>query len=127
MSYCRWSGNDFQCDVYVYEAEDGFTIHVAGMRIRWTAPLPPPLPTYDPDTWDFHAWYERHRIVSDMLDDDTTHVREPIGLPHDGESFYGIETPGECADKLVELREVGYMVPDYAINALREEEADEGG
>lgn len=60
----------------------------------------------------------RQRTVSSMLDQATSH---PIGLQHDGESF-SFDTPGECADELVRLRECGYNVPEYAIDALREEQ-----
>lgn len=44
-----------------------------------------------------------------------------IGLPHDGGRFND-DTPGECADTLLMLRSCGYIVPQYAIDALREEE-----
>src|SRR5687767_6611694 len=41
MSYCRWSTDDFQCDLYCYEdVSGGFTTHVAGRRKIWDAPLP---------------------------------------------------------------------------------------
>jgi alkanesulfonate monooxygenase SsuD/methylene tetrahydromethanopterin reductase-like flavin-dependent oxidoreductase (luciferase family) len=43
-----------------------------------------------------------------------------IGLPHDGESFLD-GTPAQCADRLERLRAMGYNVPEYAINTLREE------
>ena len=33
MSYCRFSSEDFSCDVYVYDdAMGGTTVHVAGNR-----------------------------------------------------------------------------------------------
>lgn len=46
----------------------------------------------------------------------------PIGLPHDGDQF-NHDTPGECADWLLELRALGYFVPQYAIDALQAEAA----
>ena len=39
---------------------------------------------------------------------------------------YNDETPGDCANRLEYLRELGYKVPQYAVDALREE-ADEQG
>jgi hypothetical protein len=40
MSYCRWSSNDFQCDVYVYEdVAGGWTTHVACNRVVYSEPL----------------------------------------------------------------------------------------
>lgn len=40
--------------------------------------------------------------------------------PIAGES-YNDETPGLCADRLEMLRDQGFNVPQYAIDALREE------
>lgn len=124
MSYSRWSSNDFQCDVYVYEAEEGFVIHVASNRITWLVDLPPHY-EWEEGGFDFDQWYARSRIMSDLIDDETTHTRAPIGLPHDGETFSYIETPGECATQLVELRDMGYQVPDSVIKDLQEEETEE--
>lgn len=47
----------------------------------------------------------------------------PIGLPHDGGGFNDA-TPAECADRLEWLRSMGYVVPQYAIDALRSESAE---
>lgn len=33
MALCRWSDMDDQCDLYVYESDDGITIHVAQNRV----------------------------------------------------------------------------------------------
>ena len=114
MSYCRWSSDDFQCDVYVYESADGWVTHVASNRAVFAAPVPPMA-----DCMDVEAVISRHLVVSEMLDDAT---RKPIGLPHDGESFTDM-TAGECADRLESLRELGYVVPQYAIDELREDAA----
>jgi len=35
MSYCRWSSNNFNCDLYCYHSDWGFETHVAGGRYRW--------------------------------------------------------------------------------------------
>ena len=47
-----------------------------------------------------------------------------IGLPHDGDSFDDADQEA-CADRLEYLKGLGYVVPQYAIDALREE-AEEG-
>jgi len=84
MAYCRWSSDNFQSDVYVYEDIDGTWItHVAGSRI-------------------------------------VGEVREKITLPHAGETFSDAG-PGEAAETLLRLRSLGYYVPVYAIEALRDE------
>ena len=114
MSYCRWSSDDFQCDVYVYEnVSGGWTTHVASNRPVIDRSVLPPIVTEDP-----LSWYRRLEAVSEQL---KTAERKPIGLPHDGKTFND-ETPGEAADTLEMLRAVGYNVPQYAIDALREEQ-----
>lgn len=112
MSYCRWSSDDYQCDVYVYESDRGFETHVAGRRHTFSEPLPPAPPKGDID-----AAIRRMMAVTGMCD-----RAEPvdIGLPYDGES-YTDATASECADRLEMLRAAGYNVPQYAIDALREE------
>ncbi|MNG24402.1 hypothetical protein D3C84_1091230 [compost metagenome] len=63
------------------------------------------------------AFMARHQKVMAMVD---AADRIPIGLPHDGEDFDD-QTADACADRLEYLREVGYRVPQYAIDQLREE------
>lgn len=118
MSYCRWSTNDYQCDVYVYESSDGYETHVAGNRYVFAEPLPAPVP-FGSDDAEIRAWVERGRTVSEVIERSTT---QPIGLPNDGES-YTDPTAGACADRLERLRDAGYVVPQFAIDALREEGA----
>lgn len=115
MSYCRWSDDDYQCDVYVYEdCAGGWTTHVAAKRKIFKEPIPEKVPFDDEHKT---AWFERHNKIMEMCEGAT---HEPIGLEFDGES-YNHKTPGECADNLVKLKDVGYNVPQYAIDALREE------
>ncbi len=114
MSYCRWSSDDYQCDIYCYESEDGYVIHVAGNRWVPTEPLPPLI---EGIAENFEAWYARHQTIMGMVEKAD---RKPIGLACDGENF-GFDTAGECAAKLVELKAMGYNVPDYAIRSLEEE------
>jgi hypothetical protein len=119
MSYCRWSSDDFKCDVYVYaHCDGGWTTHVAGNRVVYKQPLPPEV-EFVPHG-DNTAWFERHEIISKMLDE-CDRVR--IELPHVGETFSD-PTPGACADRLEQLRALGYIVPQYAIDSLREEAAE---
>jgi hypothetical protein len=116
MSYCRWSSDDYQCDVYVYACVSGkWTTHVAARRHTFTETLPPPVD--DPFSEEGFA---RHQRVSRMVEHATL---VSIGGRHDGESFDD-DTPGECADRLEYLRQCGYNVPQYAIDELREEEAE---
>lgn len=115
MSYCRWSSDDYQCDVYVYEGFGGWVTHVASRRPVFSSELPPPTSMNDVD-----YFVERCQIVLKMLDQAKL---EPIGLKHDGETFVD-NSPKECAETLEYLQSVGYNVPQYAIDALKSEAED---
>lgn len=116
MSYCRWSSDDWTCDVYVYEGSCGFVIHVAGNRVCGDIPRTPELTT---DPASIEAYVAAHQAQMKFLE---TCQRQPIGLPFAGESL-SAESAGECADELEKLRTLGYNVPQYAIDNLREEQA----
>lgn len=114
MSYCRWSSDDFQCDVYCYESERGIEIHVAATRPFLDRELPPPVPF---SIERFDEWMARDGVVREWL---ARAEHKPIGLPHDGCSFCEAD-PGAAADLLQALRGMGYNVPPHVIDALREE------
>lgn len=119
MSYCRWSTDDFQCDLYVYaDVDGGWSIHVAKTRPVYKEPLPPALPLTPENVM---ALYDRHRRVSELLKE-ADHV--PIGLPHDGWSFDG------CRDATVatlkKLRDLGYRFPLKIIDEIAAGEENEG-
>ena len=115
MSYCRWSSDDWQCDVYCYEdCRGGWTTHVAELRHTFAETLPEKIEFGEDGYW------ERDRKVMQMVD---TAELVPIGLPHDGETFND-PTAQDAADRLMMLREVGYNVPQYAIDTLVSEGLD---
>lgn len=117
MSYCRFSSDDFQCDVYVYaDCTGGWTTHVAGRRHVFKEPLPA-----DVSLENKEEWVKRYARVMELID---SAELVDIGLPFDGETFND-PTPGECADRLEILRAAGYNVPQYAIDQLRDEAFDE--
>jgi hypothetical protein len=117
MSYCRWSSDDFQCDVYCYaHCDGGFRIHVATNRPTFKEPLPPPAAE-----GDSNAWVARVQKVMKMLDDAE---RKPIGLSLDGQTFHEA-TEMDCVKRLLEIRTAGYNVPQYAIDDLRAEAEQE--
>lgn len=112
MSYCRFSTDNHQCDAYVYEAESGITIHMAAKRYVFSEPLPARPPNEDiPAQLAWHKVMSKIRDSSDMA---------PIGLPHDGASWYGLAHE-DAANHLESLRDIGYRIPLYVIGALREE------
>jgi hypothetical protein len=117
MSYCRWSSDDYQCDVYVYEGEYGFVIHVAGRRRIFTeGVLPPPLP----EGASVEEWTARYMLVSELVSDESKWAWREFDMPSTFETFNDA-SPGACADRLEALRVEGFNVPQYAINLLREE------
>ncbi len=113
MAYCRWSTDDFQCDLYVYEhVHGGWAIHVASHRIIPQEPFPPALTIEDPGFVD--RWEKVRKIL-----DEGEHVK--IGLPFDGKSFYPQEK-GETVEILKMLREAGYRFPERVIADIEEED-----
>lgn len=127
MSYCRWSSDDWQCDVYVYEDVGGWwQTYVAGRkrRLREGVTFPPPIH----QAADPHAWVARHAAVMEMIHEKNEGVLwdwETLPETPDGDSFRD-SSPGECADRLEWLRAIGFNVPQYAIDELREEQAGAG-
>jgi hypothetical protein len=124
MSYCRWSSDNWKSDIYCYEA-DCFYIEIAARRRVGVEKLPPDpmiemLMDADRDA-NTEVWKRKYREHRTALSDLPL---EDITLPHAGECIE-CATAGECAEKLKELREIGYHVPQYAIDALEDEARDE--
>ena len=119
MSYCRFSTDDYQCDVYAYDdCMGGITIHVAGSRYIYAEPLPPHVPF---STENLDAWMERHNKVMAMVE---AAGREKIKAKHAGESFYGLDQDSAVA-LMEELKSLGYKFPDDVVDAMQEEVEDE--
>lgn len=126
MSYCRLSSDNGYCDAYVYESvHGGFETHLAGRRQPPGAPDKPSTAMWKAimagrsdlatdaykaaqPIWD--AWEEQNPLIE-------------IDHPEAGESF-NHETPGECADNLERLRSEGFVIPQYAIDMLRQEQSE---
>lgn len=113
MSYCRFSSDGFQSDVYVYEScYGGWNVHVASNHIVTELPEVPGMFEVEPG-----EWLAAHNAQMEAL---KTAEREPIGGEYDGESctFYTLD---ELLQFLVVLSESGYHVPEYAIERIEEE------
>lgn len=126
MSYCRWSTDDFLCDLYVYESVGGFwSINVAGVKRVYHRPLPPyearPFPAKGRQRQ--REWVRRMRARDKARNKIGWHYK-PIGGPHDGESFneYSLEA---AIARCEQLRAEGYRFPDYVLDELREELDDD--
>jgi hypothetical protein len=116
MSYCRWSNDNYQCDVYCFESVcGGFDIHVAARRYV-SDKLMPELPDkwWDPPPEKMLAVFQRREQWLENAD------LVPVGGEYEGESFHKPDLAA-CAERLEMLREAGYRVPQYAIDALRAE------
>ena len=116
MSYCRWSSDNFQCDVYCYgDVNGGYTTHVAANRPVGDVPKTPEL---DPANIDEYVRASQAQLKWLELCE-----RRPIGLPHDGESYNDPDLPSFLA-RLEGLKAVGYNVPDWVLKNIREEIAE---
>jgi hypothetical protein len=114
MSYCRWSSDDYRCDLYVYEDESGgFTVHVAGNRV----PDETPRCTAK---WLSPEWFAQHQAQMAFLE---TAERTPIGLSRDGESFT-VPTLEDLRALVLDLRREGYRFPDALLHVIDDEIAE---
>jgi hypothetical protein len=115
MSYCRWSTDDFQCDLYCFEHTYGwYQTYVAGNRIEFAEPLPEPVP-FTKETFD--EWWKRYKVVEKIIQKSK---KVPIGLPYDGQGFRD-KTPQEFLSRLLTLKAAGYRFPDEVIEQIKEE------
>lgn len=118
MSYCRWSSDNWRCDLYCYEdVSGGFTTHVAGNRVVGEIPRDPSVLELVRGTISDEEWLTQHRAALKFLE---TAERRPIGLPHDGESFNDPDLPS-FLKRVTDLRAMGYNIPDYVFDEIQEE------
>lgn len=116
MSYCRWSTDDYQCDLYCYDdCAGGIITHIAGRRVIYKEPLPPPVP-FD----QTEAWVNRANKINE-IHENAEFV--PIELPHAGESFND-ETLQGFLTRLKYLKDLGYKFPESVITCVEEEIKD---
>lgn len=142
MSYCRWSNDFGECDVYVYEdVGGGWTTHVASRRLRQKVPDEiKTMPSNTAEKWIALHQAEREwrkslpsdEIMGKVIRDGETH-REPIRFPKDSEYIdlseiseyagdsFNDPTPQDCAERLKQIRDSGLNVPQYAIDRLIKE------
>ena len=115
MSYCRWSSNDFQCDLYVYHGCNGvFYINIAGYRTVYKSPLPERI-AYSPE--NEKQFLERTKTMERLWEEAD---RVEIGLPFDGETFHEPDAES-CANRVKQLISIGYRVPQGVVEALLED------
>ena len=110
MSYCRWSSDDWKCDLYCYYSVCGnYITHVAG-RKHVGVPENPHTPM-DKEYWLFHE--------KQMKFLDTAEVQD-IGLPYDGEHFSDPDLTS-FLERVNCLKETGYHVSMWVLESIEEE------
>ena len=130
MSYCRWSSDRFQCDLYCYEdASGGWTTHVAGNR-------PEPIPHEILNPYDFEVLAKfdfqdpnQHKdfmgVVKRWHDAMDSAKRHAVNSPHAGQSYNDPDLESFRA-RIVELSEDTELnVPDWLLPIIDEEIAEE--
>lgn len=123
MSYCRWSCDNHQSDVYAYEhVSGGFVIHVATSKDLVRQPNESPYqlsfiisaPKKEEDPEGYELWLQQHKARQAINEAwSSNRVLVPIGLPHDGETIR-TSSEEEMFQKLKELKALGYHVPEHA-------------
>ena len=111
MSYCRWSCDNYGCDLYIYQTKYHYVIHVASRRVIGDVPIV----DY---TKNIHEVMRQYNKQNDFME---TCKYEYINLPYDGETF---ELDKENAiDMLKTLQKVGYRCDyDSVISAIKNDE-----
>ena len=119
MALCRFS--DYQCDLYIYESEQGIECHIAYRR-RVNEPKPPVMPIgKDADNPLWNTFWANYEAYHDKLDECAL---VEIRLPYAGESRTFGEW-GQLLEFVTELKELGYEVPDWVIEEIKEENETE--
>lgn len=137
MSYCRWSSDDFQSDVYAYESEQhDFVIHIAGRRPEFGEDVPrlPPFPRGGGEElgrWveasvevskAQTAWFEKYALAPEKWID-----LDDIAPELAGRTFRE-RTLEEFRDRLLEVRAAGLHVPSDVFLVIAEEmKSDQSG
>lgn len=120
MAYCRWSSDNFGCDLYCYEDfRGGWTTHVAAKRIVGEIPVVnDALLMQEPPRLD--EWHAQYAARDEALENAK---REPIGRQFDGQTFND-STLETFRDRLLTLRDAGYRFPDYVLTEIDAEIAE---
>lgn len=116
MSYCRWSSDNFKCDVYAYEScYGGFEIHIASAR--YVGEIPEVDSKLLNNKKQHKKFISQLNAQSEFLE---TCKTEEIKLKHSGENF-NVDTVQELGEKLIELKKLGYHIPEYVFERISKE------
>jgi len=99
MTNCRVSDDDYRCDIYCYgDIHRGFFVQVSSTKNVLVKDI-------------------IHSVALKMDLSIYTVEKKPIGLEHDGKSFFNYNKKS-CVETLIMLRNCGYHVPQYVIDTL---------
>lgn len=101
MAFCRYSSNNWMCDIYMYSCETGYVIRVASLRLKHE---PPVIDAKD----DIKLLELQIKKQNKFLE---TAEMSRIGLKYDGKVFYDLSC-NEALDTLKMLHDEGYRF-DY--------------
>jgi hypothetical protein len=123
MAYVRWSSDDFKSDVYCYaDVNGGYTLHVAGGRYPEGIPEVGNFPSgQDKAKWD--EWFVKHKAQQKWLDENHNKIVK-IDHPMAGET-YRLGSLEDVATKMRELKDAGFVVPEWVFGVIEEEIEDE--
>ena len=115
MSYCRWSSDNWQCDLHCYaDVNGGYTTYVASNRVVGKVPV------IDWNAGPEIVVAQQKRQYSFLLECE----RVSIDLPHAGETLRDA-TLSAFRHRLLELRLLGYRFPDCVLERVNSQVADE--
>lgn len=123
MALCRFSSDDFRCDLYIYDAGRYIQVMLAESHINYDRSLMPELPPLPPEDdiegrkeWGQLA-LKRYNLRHHLMDEA---VAVPIGGPLDGKSFL-FESTDEVVQFLQEeVIPCGkYRIPEWVIDSLK--------
>ena len=112
MSFCRWSSDDWKCDLYAYESDEGFVVHVAANRYIERIPHLPSVQKTPMTKW-MKAYRAQMKAVRGAHS-------EKIGGTFDGQTlvYPSLKT---MLEGILLLRTSGYNVPEFVISNIESE------
>lgn len=116
MSYCRWSSDNWKCDLYCYaDTAGGYTTRVAGRKYVGEIPeVPDILTTLS------KVWLTAYKAQQEALEKCELLA---IGLAEDGKIFSDPDL-ASFLKRVKWLNGLGYHVPNYVIEDIQKEMRD---
>lgn len=123
MSYCRWSSMNGACEVYAYESDAGWVIHLAARKRKHQDKMPPdPFEALMDE--NVEEYLKRHKVQQEWMETPEGNEFINIEKEHVGESFC-LGDLESFKEKLLYLRNLGWVFPDYVIENVNEEIQEE--